>query len=77
MKKPTVCQGDNPLKELSVLGVVELDDSSHLRESRANRDLFVDDALRQAGIRICHVRVQSHYDREELRVRLDEAFADK
>jgi hypothetical protein len=62
------------IKDLSVLGVVELDDSSHLQESRANRDIFVDDALRQAGIR---VRVQPHYDMEELRARLNTAFADE
>jgi hypothetical protein len=35
--------------DLSVLGIVELDDRSHGGKNRADRDGFVDDALRQAG----------------------------
>lgn len=42
--------------------VVELDDSSHDRPSRQDRDEFVDAALRAAGLPILHVRWQRHYD---------------
>jgi hypothetical protein len=42
--------------------VVELDDASHNRPDRQNRDAFVDAALRAAGLPILHVRWQRQYD---------------
>jgi very-short-patch-repair endonuclease len=46
--------------------VVELDDSSHDRADRRDRDAFVDDVLAAAGIPILHVRWQRHYDARAL-----------
>jgi hypothetical protein len=42
--------------------VVELDDSSHDRADRRDRDAFVDDVLAAAGIPILHIRCQRRYD---------------
>ena len=40
-----------------ILGLIELDDKSHLRDNRQERDEFVDYAVESAGLSICHVRV--------------------
>ncbi len=50
-----------------VLGVVELDDRSHLQEARRDRDEFVDGALEAAGIPILHVPAQRRYSAMKLR----------
>lgn len=42
--------------------VIELDDSSHDRADRRDRDAFVDTVLAGAGIRIFHIRWQRRYD---------------
>ena len=42
--------------------VIELDDSSHNRADRRERDAFVDDVLAAAGLPILHVRWQRRYD---------------
>jgi hypothetical protein len=47
-------------------GVVELDDSSHNRADRRDRDAFVDDVLAATGIPILHVRWQRSYDTRAL-----------
>ncbi len=65
------------VEDLGVLGVVELDDRSHERKSRADRDVFVDDVLGQAGIRVCRVKVRREYNLEALCGQLNEAFADE
>jgi Protein of unknown function (DUF2726) len=49
-----------------ILGVVELDDRSHLRDDRKERDQFVDEALEGAGIPILHYPCQRNYDFREL-----------
>jgi Protein of unknown function (DUF2726) len=61
--------------DLGVLGVVELDDRSHGRQDRADRDVFVDDALRQGGIPVCRVKARRQYDLNDLSQQLNEAFA--
>lgn len=40
---------------LKVLAGVELDDASHLRQDREERDIFVDNAYNAAGIPLLHV----------------------
>ena len=47
--------------------VIELDDSSHEREDRQERDAFVDTALDAAGLPILHVSVQHAYAPAEVR----------
>lgn len=62
-------------KDFVVLGVVELDDRSHERQDRFERDLFVDAALRQAGIPICRVKALSEYDLQKLHAQLSSSLA--
>lgn len=42
-------------QEMYVLGIIELDDRTHLRQDRIERDEFVDTVLQSAGYRIKHV----------------------
>lgn len=50
-----------------IYAAVELDDSSHDAPERRERDRFVDDVMRQAGIRLVRVRVAAAYDLARLR----------
>ena len=50
--------------------IVELDDKSHDRSDRAERDQKVDDILAQANIPVLHVPAKAAYSTEELRGRL-------
>ncbi|HNX05201.1 MAG TPA: DUF2726 domain-containing protein [Opitutales bacterium] len=61
-------------KDTRIIGVVELDDSSHDRPDRMARDIFVDSALKQAGIPILHVKCARGYDPVELKRLFDGAF---
>jgi len=45
---------------------IELDDSSHKRAARQERDSFVDSALAAAGLPILHVPARSGYNAQEL-----------
>lgn len=40
---------------LDTLLVIELDDNSHIETDRIKRDIFVDSALKSAGIPIIHI----------------------
>jgi len=46
--------------------VIELDDSSHEREDRRERDAFVDQALEAASLPILHVTAKRTYAPKEL-----------
>lgn len=46
--------------------IIELDDSSHLREDRQIRDSFVDSALNKVGIKIVHIKISYNYDLNEI-----------
>lgn len=61
-------------KTLKPVLAIELDDSSHQRADRVERDEFVDDVFATAGLRLIHVPVQRAYSTEELRSLLQEAF---
>ncbi|MBN1513983.1 MAG: DUF2726 domain-containing protein [Phycisphaerae bacterium] len=54
-------------KTMAIQCVVELDDSTHGRPDRRERDAFLDDALRTAGMPIFHFRAQSSYSPDEIR----------
>jgi Protein of unknown function (DUF2726)/Topoisomerase DNA binding C4 zinc finger len=58
-----VCRAD----DLSFVVAVELDDQSHQRKDRKSRDLFVDEALESARIRIVHIPAQKSYNLTEVR----------
>jgi predicted RNA-binding Zn-ribbon protein involved in translation (DUF1610 family) len=60
--------------DLSILCAVELDDRSHDRISRKERDLFVDKALDAAGIPILHVTAQAGYTPAKLSSALSAAM---
>jgi hypothetical protein len=46
---------------------IELDDSSHFRWDRIQRDIFVNDLMKSVHLRILHIPVAYEYDVEELR----------
>ena len=60
---------------LEVAGVVELDDVSHGRKDRADRDDFVDQALASAGVPVLHFPARKAYAVAEVQARLAERFA--
>lgn len=45
---------------------IELDDSTHNREDRIDRDHFVDSVMEQVGIKIVHIKTAYKYNLEEL-----------
>ena len=53
---------------------IELDDASHLRFDRVERDDFVDSALSDAGLPILHIPVRQSYDFSDLMRRIQEKF---
>ncbi len=57
-----------------VLCVIELDDRSHQRRDRQERDRFVDAAMRSAGIPIFHFPAQNRYRIAELKTSLNQVL---
>jgi hypothetical protein len=69
---------DFVLADAGTLGirlVIELDDRSHQRSDRRDRDMFVDCALDAAGIPILRVPAAAKYDVRHLTEHLEEAVA--
>ena len=64
------CPRNSPPDVLAVAAVVELDDASHRRRDRAERDDFVDKALSSAGIPALHIPAQKEYAVAEVREKL-------
>jgi very-short-patch-repair endonuclease len=56
---------------------IELDDRSHERKDRQDRDAFVDGALGVAGIPILRVPAAAEYDGKQVRALLDDALRRK
>ena len=46
--------------------VIELDDSSHSRLDRQERDSFVDSVMQKTGIKIVHIKTALTYSQEEI-----------
>ena len=61
--------------DYEILGVIELDDSSHEQEDSKNRDIFVDMALKVSGIPILHFSAKRSYPVQAIRTSLVNAFA--
>ncbi|MBT3380172.1 MAG: DUF2726 domain-containing protein [Lentisphaerae bacterium] len=57
-----LCRAD----DLGIIGVIELDDSSHRSARRRDRDEFVDCALASAGVQIRHIPAQRTYNTGEV-----------
>ena len=55
--------------------LIELDDKSHLRLSRSNRDKFVNHIMVQTGIPLYRFSVKRRYDRKEILEKLSSCFA--
>lgn len=60
----------NPVKSKVI---IELDDSSHDKRNRQERDEFVDEVFANVGIPIAHVRVRQEYKKEEIIKQIQEA----
>lgn len=56
--------------DMKPVAAVELDDKSHSRIDRAQRDLFVDGVFHAAGLPLIHVEAERSYSTRELRQRL-------
>ena len=64
-------------KTLQIVGVIELDDSSHGETDRQRRDKFVDAALSSAGVPLVRIPAQRAYTPAEVRQRVSGLFAGK
>ena len=62
------------LRTRAVVGIIELDDSSHQRASRQRRDEFIDKALAAAEVPVVHVAAQKAYQPAELRTQIAGLF---
>lgn len=60
--------------DTSISLAIELDDRSHDRKDRRDRDAFVDGALDVAGIPILRVPTAAEYDAKAIRALLDQAL---
>jgi very-short-patch-repair endonuclease len=58
---------------LSVQFVIELDDKTHSQSKRQNRDQFVDNVMRAAGIPIVHFTAKNSYSLQEIESILSQA----
>ncbi|WP_353092867.1 DUF2726 domain-containing protein [Tissierella praeacuta] len=56
---------------LAPLLAIELDDSSHLRNDRIARDIFVDKSLESAGLNLIRFKVQQTYTIAEIKNKLN------
>ena len=64
-------------KTLKPLLVIELDDASHQRQKRQDRDAFVDRVMQAAGLPLLHVPARRAYETIELARQIDAALAPK
>jgi len=53
---------------------IELDDASHARRDRVDRDAFVDKVLDVVGLPLVRIRAQMDYDPRELEARIDQSM---
>ena len=60
--------------DLSILGVIELDDQSHKAAKRQERDSFLDSAMNAAGIPILHIQAQNAYSISDIRQQIQNRF---
>lgn len=66
-----ICDRDT----LEILVAIELDDASHNRPDRIERDAFVNDAFADAGLPLIRVPTADSYDKSRLRRLLEDAIA--
>jgi hypothetical protein len=63
-------------RDFTIVGIIELNDSSHLRKERALRDAFVIDICNAISLPILMVRTRGQYSAFELRSVIKQAFCD-
>lgn len=56
--------------DLAPVAGIELDDSSHEQEERQQRDAFVDEVFKSAGLPLIHVTAQKTYNPTEIKAKL-------
>ena len=61
-------------EDLSVIGVIELDDINHYLHSRQGRDSFVDNAFSSAGVSIAHFPAEAAYTLSSIREAIEQQF---
>jgi very-short-patch-repair endonuclease len=64
-------------RTLQVIGIIELDDSSHKSAARKRRDEFKDKALAAAGVPIVRIPAQRGYSPAEVREQVSVLFGQK
>ena len=65
-----LCQSD----DLSPLAAIELDDKSHNRTDRHERDRFLDELFANSRIKLLRIRAQRSYDTSDLARKINEAI---
>lgn len=53
---------------------IELDDPTHIREDRQQRDKFINELFKQLGIKLLRVPVQSYYNMQEIEQKIKESL---
>lgn len=57
-----------------ILLCIELDDSTHKKEKRIERDKFIDNLFKDLGIKLLRISVQNYYNVEELENKIKESL---
>ena len=52
---------------LEIVAAIELDDASHNRSDRVERDRFIEWACKSAGLPLVRIKTAKHYDKNDLR----------
>ncbi|MEM9908730.1 MAG: DUF2726 domain-containing protein [Cyanobacteria bacterium P01_D01_bin.44] len=60
---------------LKVEAVVELDDKSHQKDKRIQRDRFLEQAVESAGLSLIRIPAKPTYSIEDIRVKINQALA--
>lgn len=63
----------NPKSSKAIL-CIELDDKSHKKQNRIERDTYVDEVMKQAGIKLLHVPAGMEYDISKLESNIKECL---
>ena len=53
---------------------IELDDTTHLKDKRIKRDVFIDEIFEKANIKLLRVPVQNYYNMNIIEQKLKESF---
>jgi hypothetical protein len=62
-------------RTFEIIGVIELDDSSHATTKRQGRDRFIEATLASAGVRLVRILAQRAYAPAEIRERVSVLFS--